>query len=747
MSQTATGRSSRWPTGTEYAAAVQQPSTSFSDPELQTGRLTLTPLGIPASASGQNAIAFHMQAAERPVAVRCLLSANDDGRLRYRALEEHVEAYHVPAVVSATWLDEGVRVHGQWWPVVVMPWVSGDPLHIAIEDRLDDPARLSRLADRWLDLVEILQDKEFAHGDYQHGNVLLTDDDEFELVDLDGIWVPDMGVGPPNEYGHPNYQHVNRSDTDWGPYVDTFSALVIALSMLALANDPGLTRFMTGENLLFVKTDFDEPDTAEVWKALATSSSDEVTDLTGRLHAFARAGRPPAMSVREVLDASFDSFALADEPDPSPSQLAGGLPITPAADDWWNSDAPVPPPSGARGADSDSSDSYWKGGTDTGIAASQPAAPGAPGQPSTPPGNPPSGNPPSGPGTSGPRPSDPGAPPPPGPAANHHHATPPGPSGPPGVVTLAAARANAPRSSGLAKITGQPVLAGLVSGAVAGLVGSILGGILQAISTQAQLDGGLFVGMVAAMLGGMVHSWPALNLSNYALALRRFLIGAAVGLVAGVVAVFVADVMTRATLSVGDTRNAVLVAYVWALTAALVGLAIGLLRSPKAAAYAFSGGAIAGFVGGLVHGATSAEFENRALKVNGFDGQVLLIASFVAMLIGVLVAFAIRTARNGSLTVIEGPGQGTVIDFHTNRVTLGGSSGDTLVVKGRDLRAKAVQMEIGDHHAEVTSEVAILVDGAPQPQRFAMYSGQVMAVAGVFIRLEIKSEAGQGVRT
>ena len=149
--------SSRWPTGTEYAAAVQQPRTSFADSELQHGELTLTPLGIPASASGQNAIAFHMEAATRPVAVRCLLSAHDDGRQRYRALEEHVDAFDVPAVVAATWRDDGVRVHGQWWPVVIMPWVSGDPLHIAIEDRLGDSARLSRLADRWLDLDEIAE--------------------------------------------------------------------------------------------------------------------------------------------------------------------------------------------------------------------------------------------------------------------------------------------------------------------------------------------------------------------------------------------------------------------------------------------------------------------------------------------------------------------------------------------------------------------------------------------------------------
>ena len=614
MSETL-GATSRWPTGTEYAASVQQPLTSFSDPELRTGELTLTPLGLPASASGQCAIAFHMQAADRPIAVRCLLNAQDDGRLRYKAMQEHVEAYSIPSVVPATWQDEGVRVHGKWWPVVIMPWVSGDPLHIAIEDRLGDSTRLSQLADRWLDLVEILQDKEFAHGDYQHGNVLLTGADEFELVDLDGIWVPEMGVGAPNEYGHPNYQHVNRSDTDWGPHVDTFSALVIALSMLALADDPDLSRFMTGENLLFTKTDFDEPDTAEIWRVLARSSNEEVVDLNGRLHAFARAGRPPAMSVREALDASFDSSVLAaDLDEPSSAASPGRLPETDSGDSWWLEASSQPSPPVDSPAQRAAANSFWQGDSHDDIAASQPMSPGAAGQATNTPRPTPYTH-------GGPAQVDRRPPPPPAP----HAFTP---------YAASAGAPTAPNASGLAKITGQPVLAGLVSGAVAGLTGSLVAGVLQAIATDAQLDGGLFVGMIAAMLGGMVHSWPALNLANYALAVRRFLVGAAVGLVAGLVAVFVADAMIHATLSDGDTKNSVLVAYVWALTAALVGLAVGLLRSPKAGAYAFSGGAVAGFAGGLVHGATSAEFENRALQVNGFDVKVVLIASFIAMLIG-----------------------------------------------------------------------------------------------------------------
>ena len=78
-SSTAQTTARRWPTGTEYAEAVQQPSVSFSDVELRSGALTLTPLGIPAMASGQNAVAFHFEAETRPVAVRCLLSENEDG--------------------------------------------------------------------------------------------------------------------------------------------------------------------------------------------------------------------------------------------------------------------------------------------------------------------------------------------------------------------------------------------------------------------------------------------------------------------------------------------------------------------------------------------------------------------------------------------------------------------------------------------------------------------------------------------
>lgn len=665
---------SRWPTGTEYAESVQQPTTSFRHAELTGGRLTLTPLGLPAMASGQSAVAFHFETPRRAVAVRCLLSAHDDGRERYTALGAFVAREPVPDVVAAEWLDEGIRVDGQWWPIVIMPWVSGQPLHDAVLDRVGDPARLVRLADRWFDLVKDLQDRRFAHGDLQHGNILLTDDDEYQLVDLDGIWVPDIGVGPPNEYGHPNYQHRNRGPSDWGQLVDTFSALVIGLSIVALADDPSLERFMTGENLLFAKDDFVSPGASEIWKVLDRSNSAQVVDHVRRLRTLASDGAPRPMSLADVLDDP--ELALAT---PTPPPVDNVLPGAADAGDWWTEPGAAtstPPvtavPSGAA--------------ADAVAGTERPAASAAASQPTA------------------------------------HHAT-------------------APSAAGLAAITGRPMIAGLVSGLVAGLLGSLIAGALQLV-TPTDLDGGVFVAVIAALLGGFVNAWPAINLRAYQSAIGRFFAGAAVGAVAGAVAIVLSDAMIKATIGPGDTEHLALVAYTWALTAGLIGVAVGALRSWRAAAYAFSFGAVGGCLGGLIHGATTAEFSGRRLAIDATDGATLLMATLVAMLIGTTIALALRTSRTGSLTVVEGKGQGTVIDFHKSTATIGSSTRDTLVLAGSAVPARAVHIRLTDASINAQADVPVQLDGTAVANSFTIRSGQILAVGGVFVRIESKELEG-----
>jgi len=674
----------RWPTGTQYAEAVQQPTQSFSDPELVGGQLTLTPLGFPAMASGQNAVAFHFEAPTRQVAVRCLLSPNDDGRHRYQALQAHLASAPIPAVVPANWLDEGVRVDGTWWPVVVMPWATGRPLHDAVEDRLDDSERLIRLADRWFDLVESLQARAFAHGDLQHGNVLLTDDDEFQLIDLDGVWVPEISVGAPGEFGHPNYQHARRAGADWGPLVDTFSAIAIGVSMTALASDRSLARFMSGENLLFARNDFERVDNSPVWGALRASPDAEVRQLVGRLADFAGAPRPPELTLTAALAVDTTIVRSPLTAVPVSATGSGVLPSTqPAADDsWWDTSATG---AAAVGAAPAVPQSHWDEPVDD-------------------------------------------------PSSVYHVDD-----------QLAAASLAlsyvAAKATGLARVTGRPLVAGLVGGASAGLVGSVIAGVLQQMVEGDQANAALFVSMIAAFLGGFVNAWPSLNLRAYGSAAGRFLGGFGAGLIAGLIAVAIADIVVDAVLVDGSGTSVALVAYVWAVAAALVGFAVGVLRSPKAGAHAFTAGAIGGGLGGLVLGARNAEFVGGGLAIDGFDPVTMFLATAVAALLGLMIALALRRARSGSFVVIEGPGQGTTIDFHKRTASVGGSGSDTLALAGSGLPSAALRLRLTDEGATAIALIPVLVDGQQRADEFELRSGQVVAIGGAFVRVLFQNDS------
>src|SRR5438552_17624470 len=100
------------------------------------------------------------------------------------------------------------------------------------------------------------------------------------------MWVPALIVRHATEIGHRAYQHPKRSMTDYGPYLDRFSALVIYLSLLALEVDRKLwDQYYTGDNLLFLREDFNEPGRSPIWGDLAALGHPEISYLAGVLAA------------------------------------------------------------------------------------------------------------------------------------------------------------------------------------------------------------------------------------------------------------------------------------------------------------------------------------------------------------------------------------------------------------------------------------------------------------------------------
>jgi len=158
-----------------------------------------------------------------------------------------------------------------------MEWVQGEPLIAFIERHLGNRSTLLSLARHWVEMVKALQQASIAHGDLQHGNVLVVDG-QLRLIDYDGMYVPALSGEGSHEVGHRNYQHPLRTESDFGPYLDNFSAWVVYVSLIALAADPGLWKQFGGgdESLLFRRPDFEEPEASDVLRALERHRDEQI---------------------------------------------------------------------------------------------------------------------------------------------------------------------------------------------------------------------------------------------------------------------------------------------------------------------------------------------------------------------------------------------------------------------------------------------------------------------------------------
>ena len=265
--------------------AVQR-TDCFVAEELRGLDLVAHPLyGIPMPAAGTSAVVFKASTGGQAQALRFFTRDDVSSSERYGALYEHFTSHGLESVVALPrWVDDGVRVNGRVWPVVRMQWAEGHTLNRHVDELVErrDTASLSALAGSWRDLVTRLQRAEFAHGDLQHGNVLVGRGGDLRLVDFDCSWIARFsGALAPSETGHRNYQPEHRP---WGRWMDTFSGLVIYLSLLALAKDPtGWGACYTGENLLLRREDFRPPFDTAAWARLAAIGDPLVDDVAARL--------------------------------------------------------------------------------------------------------------------------------------------------------------------------------------------------------------------------------------------------------------------------------------------------------------------------------------------------------------------------------------------------------------------------------------------------------------------------------
>jgi len=281
-----------WPTSQDYNEAVQNAGTNIADPDLKKGEATVNAIGLPVPRSGNFADVYQFKGADGTMwAVKCFTRRVEGLQERYLNINQYLQKARLPFTVGFNYLEEGIRVRGQWFPLLKMEWVEGFTLNEFVKQNADKPSYLHGLMQMWAKLTAKLRDANIAHADLQHGNVLLVPGNTpsklgLKLIDYDGMWVPPLADHHSGEVGHPNFQHPSRlKDRLFNADVDRFPHLVIAAALRAtlVGGKRFWEKFDNGDNLLFRENDLRQPEKAPIFKSLWELNDKVLRTLVGHI--------------------------------------------------------------------------------------------------------------------------------------------------------------------------------------------------------------------------------------------------------------------------------------------------------------------------------------------------------------------------------------------------------------------------------------------------------------------------------
>ena len=103
-----------WPLSQDYNEAIQDPPTSFGDPELRGGTPVLNALGMPMPRSGNFAdvYEFNCPATQTKWAIKCFTRQVAGQRERYSEISRYLQTTRLPFAVEFQYLEQGIRIRG-----------------------------------------------------------------------------------------------------------------------------------------------------------------------------------------------------------------------------------------------------------------------------------------------------------------------------------------------------------------------------------------------------------------------------------------------------------------------------------------------------------------------------------------------------------------------------------------------------------------------------------------------------------
>jgi serine/threonine protein kinase len=206
-------------------------------------------------------------------ALRCWHIPVDNSKHRYALIGEELRRINLPVFCAFEYEEDGIVVKGESFPTTKMKWVDGINIKRYICENKHNAERMQALADSFLKMISSLHNAGIAHGDLQHGNILVSQTGQLFLVDYDSMYVPSMGTRFPDAIcGLIDYQHPSRKNNRFSSSkLDYFSEVVIYTSILGISQKPALVEEYSvegSEGLLFTVSDFDNFEQSKIYKTL-----------------------------------------------------------------------------------------------------------------------------------------------------------------------------------------------------------------------------------------------------------------------------------------------------------------------------------------------------------------------------------------------------------------------------------------------------------------------------------------------
>jgi len=281
------------PTIPSIRTSVENKNVLVLDEHAKNGTFRKDARGRLIAYSGGFSVVFPYEAPDGTMwAFRCWHSDINNTQKRYEIISDAIKKANLPFLGEFNYIKEGINVEGIIYPTTRMRWINGITIKDYICKNKYSKELLDQLAENFLKMTQALHEKSLAHGDLQHGNILVDNNHQLFLVDYDSFYCPKLNGEEDTVTGLPDYQHPARiNNKSVSEKLDYFSELIIYLSIRAIAEAPSLVdkyKVEDADRLLFSKEDYLDLKNSAIYADII-ALGDDFKDLLSVLERYLKA--------------------------------------------------------------------------------------------------------------------------------------------------------------------------------------------------------------------------------------------------------------------------------------------------------------------------------------------------------------------------------------------------------------------------------------------------------------------------